>query len=104
MLFPSPEMQRYLRASFEHFCTHANSPFNFLRAAVRRNRVAKTFEDHIIEVANFFVEKDPQLEGEKLAVKLSYILASSIILNATRTRLPGRCKFQLRRICACYPE
>ena len=102
MLFSSPEMQQYLRASFEHFCTHANKPFNFLKAAARNNPVAETFEDHIIEAANFFVEKEPQLEGENLTLDLSRILASSILLNATRTRLPGRCEFQLCRICACY--
>jgi len=102
MLFSSQEMQQYLRASFEHFCTYPNSPFNFLKAATRKNPVAKTFEDHIIEAANLFVEKEPQLEGEKVALELSRILASSILLHATRTRLPGRCEFQLCRICACY--
>jgi len=95
MLFSSPEMQQYLRAAFEHFCTHADKPFNFLRATARNNRLKKTFEDHITEAAILFVEKQPQIEGKQLSSDLARLVASSMLLNATRLLLPGRCEFRL---------
>jgi hypothetical protein len=93
MLFSSQELQQYLRVSFEHFCTNMEMPFNFLKAAERINPVAATYEDHIVHAATFFMKRISQVSGEELFNRyLAPLVASSILLNAVRRRLPCRCK------------
>jgi hypothetical protein len=93
MLFSSRELQLYLRISFEHFCTQDKKPFNFLRAAEQLNPAAATYEDHIVNAATFFRKTKPELSGNGLFnIELAPLVASSILLDATRRRRPGRCE------------
>lgn len=88
LLMTSEELDIYLRHAFHHFSKSPSKPFNFLAAAFRHNPVPSTFKDHITKAAIHLMDQLPQESGTKIFKLLAPLVASCILLDASRNRYP----------------
>lgn len=88
LLMTSEELDVYLRHAFHHFSKSPSKPFNFLAAAFRHNPVPSTFKDHITKAAIHLMDQLPQESGTGIFKLLAPLVASCILLDASRNRYP----------------
>lgn len=100
LLMTSEELDIYLRHAFHHFSKSPSKPFNFLAAAFRHNPVPSTFKDHITKAAIHLMDQLPQESGTKIFKLLAPLVASCILLDASRNRYPhgGKESSRLNRL------
>lgn len=88
LLMTSEELDIYLRHAFHHFSKSPSKPFNFLAAAFRHNPVPSTFKDHIAKAATHLMDQLPEISGTDIFKLLAPLVASCILLDASRNRYP----------------
>lgn len=92
MLSSDQKLQVFLQSAFDHFSQNLNSPFDFVKEAVKNNPIPRNFGGNILKLAiavrdnNCFVE---QYDGQKIWLALSQMVASCLMLNSARQSLLG---------------
>ncbi|KAI0525395.1 hypothetical protein F5B22DRAFT_633515 [Xylaria bambusicola] len=83
----------YLMAAFDHFTRDLNTPFDFVREMLRHSPVSRNFEGNILSLAVLIKESAPHVplrhDAEQIFRVIGPMIASCIMLDAVRQKLPG---------------
>lgn len=91
MLLDADELQPYLQNAFDHFADKLNTPFDFVQASFTNSPIPQDFGGNILKLALQVMERWEDLaKASTIFEELSYLVASSILLDATRQRILGR--------------
>jgi hypothetical protein len=93
MLANSERLQSYLQAAFDHFTRDLNTPFDFVKEALKHSPAPRDFQGNILSLAVSIQRHMPlssDTKGpEEVFTRLSKMVASSIMLDAVRQDLMG---------------
>lgn len=89
MLLNSHELQSYLQDAFEHFCRTIDVPFDFVQASFANRSIPTTFGGNILRLAFAMMKQETNPNARAIFDKLSYFLASCIMLDAVRNNIKG---------------
>ncbi|KAI2616839.1 FabD/lysophospholipase-like protein [Hypoxylon sp. NC1633] len=93
MVANTEKLQFYLQAAYDHFTKDLNTPFDFVKETLRHSPVSQNFEGNILSLALAIKDKsaDPILSGdaEQIFRAIGPMIASCVMLDAVRQRLPG---------------
>ncbi|KAI1079978.1 hypothetical protein F5B20DRAFT_147122 [Whalleya microplaca] len=93
MLANAEMLQVYLQAAYDHFTTDLESPFDFVKEALRHNPVPRNFEGNILNLAVAIKDHSNnealRSDARNILLKLAPMLASCVMLDAARQRLLG---------------
>ncbi|KAI1770384.1 hypothetical protein F4818DRAFT_450454 [Hypoxylon cercidicola] len=93
MLANAEMLQVYLHASFDHFTRDLESPFDFVKEALRHNPVPRSFEGNILNLAvsmkNHSESEVLRSDARKRFLRLAPMVASCIMFDAVRQRILG---------------
>ncbi|KAJ8124529.1 hypothetical protein O1611_g9111 [Lasiodiplodia mahajangana] len=93
MLANTEKLQFYLQASFDHFTRDLNTPFDFVKEMLRHSPASRNFEGNILGLA--LLIKDNALhshirnDAEQIFRAIGPMIASCVMLDAVRQKLPG---------------
>lgn len=90
MLLNSHELQSYLQDAFEHFSKTTDAPFDFVQASFANRSTPTTFGGNILELIVAMMKREPKQDVRGFFDKLSYFLASCIMLDAVRSNIKGK--------------
>ena len=91
-------LQEYLQAGFVHFADNIDEPFDFKSVALRTRVIAQDLSDHIVNLAGT-VQKCTRIKPRVLFKGLVSLVASSILLDSVRNKLPGGCQAIIQHQC-----
>jgi hypothetical protein len=98
MRLDAVKLHLYLRNAFDHFATHADKPFDFVKASFDINPISPSFSlrDGILRLAITvqLLADDPM--GLSVWMKISRVIASCFMLNAHQRSVKGLGKIQSR--------
>lgn len=89
MLTNADELNVYLQSGFDHFTTHLDVPFNFMRISLLRNPIPNDFGGHILQLCTTISSQQPNHQHGRISwifEKLSVMLASCVLLDCARFR------------------
>ncbi|OTA77343.1 hypothetical protein M434DRAFT_402358 [Hypoxylon sp. CO27-5] len=93
MLANAEMLQLYLHASYDHFTKDLESPFDFVKEALRHNPVSRSFEGNILRLAVSMKSHARSLvlrnDANRIFLKLAPMVASCIMLDAVRQHRLG---------------
>jgi len=90
MLLSADELQPYLQFAFDHYSNNLNAPFDFVKASFAQNRIPNDFGGSILKMAiNIMQVWVNKLDAEHIFNELSTLVASCIMLDSTRNKIPG---------------
>ena len=87
LLWDWHQLDIYLGSAFDHFSRDPVQPFNFLNAGFRYNPVRSTFHTHILAAAIRIKDRKQDI-SVNIFEKLAPLIASSILLDICRKKLP----------------
>lgn len=94
MLANAEMLQVYLHASFDHFTRDLESPFDFVKEALRHNPVPRSFEGNILNLAvsmkNHSESEVLRHDARRIFLRLAPMVASCIMFDTVRQRILGR--------------
>ncbi|RWA12744.1 hypothetical protein EKO27_g2394 [Xylaria grammica] len=83
----------YLMAAFDHFTQDLNTPFDFVKEMLRHSPVSRNFEGNILNLSLLIKESavHPAVrnDAEQIFRVLGPMIASCVMLDAVRQKLPG---------------
>ncbi|KAI0805870.1 FabD/lysophospholipase-like protein [Xylaria sp. FL0064] len=87
------KLQFYLMAAFDHFTRDLTTPFDFVKEMLRHSPASRNFEGNILSLALLIKENatHPELcnDAEQIFRIIGPMIASCIMLDAVRQKLPG---------------
>lgn len=86
MLLNSDELGMFLQSAFDHFSQDLENPFNFIEVSLRNNPIPKDFGGNVLQLAIAVQQADRNTYGEWIFGRLSYVVASSVLLDCVRNR------------------
>lgn len=89
MLSTADELNTYLQSGFDHFTTHLNVPFDFMRISLLSNPIPNDFGGHILQLCTTISSQQPNHQPGRISwifEKLSVMLASCVLLDCARFR------------------
>lgn len=93
MLANAEMFQVYLHASFDHFTRDLESPFDFVKEALRHNPVPRSFEGNILNLAVSMKEHSEseslRNNAKKIFLRLAPMVASCILFDTVRQKILG---------------
>lgn len=93
MLANAEMLQVYLHASFDHFTRDLESPFDFVKEALRHNPVPRSFEGNILNLAvsmkNHSESEVLRHDARRIFLRLAPMVASCIMFDTVRQRILG---------------
>ncbi|KAI2617824.1 hypothetical protein GGR54DRAFT_607089 [Hypoxylon sp. NC1633] len=93
MLANSEMLQVYLHASYDHFTRDLASPFDFVKEALRRSPVPRSFEGNILRLAvsikDHAKEESLRKNAKQIFLILAPMVASCIMFDAVRQQILG---------------
>ncbi|OTA56311.1 FabD/lysophospholipase-like protein [Hypoxylon sp. EC38] len=93
MLANAEMLQLYLHASYDHFTKDLESPFDFVKEALRHNPVSRSFEGNILRLAVSMKSYARSLvlrnDANIIFLKLAPMIASCIMFDAVRQHRLG---------------
>ena len=89
MLLNSQELQSYLQDAFDHFSRSIEVPFDFVQAAFANRSMPATFGGNILQLAVTMMKQNPDPNARVIFDKLSFLVASCIMLDAARNNIKG---------------
>jgi len=90
MLLSADELQPYLQYAFDHFSNNLDAPFDFVKASLTQNSIPNDFGGSILKMAiNIMQVWENKLDAEHIFNELSPLVASCIMLDSTRNKIPG---------------
>lgn len=94
MLANAEMFQVYLHASFDHFTRDLESPFDFVKEALRHNPVPRSFEGNILNLAVSMKEHSEseslRNNAKKIFLRLAPMVASCILFDTVRQKILGQ--------------
>lgn len=92
MLANGEKLQIYLQSAFDHFSQNLDTPFDFIKEAIRINPLPRDFCGNIMKLAiaikNFSNFRD-RADVPRIFQELSQMVASCIVWDSIRQGLPG---------------
>ncbi|KAF2963626.1 hypothetical protein GQX73_g9958 [Xylaria multiplex] len=83
----------YLMAAFDHFTRDLNTPFDFVKEMLRHSPVSRNFEGNILNLSLLIKESavHPAVrnDAEQIFRAIGPMIASCVMLDAVRQKLPG---------------
>ncbi|KAI1266454.1 hypothetical protein F5Y18DRAFT_416320 [Xylariaceae sp. FL1019] len=93
MLATTEKLQFYLQAAYDHFTRDLNTPFDFVKEMLRHSPISRNFEGNILNLALLIKNSSayPALyqDAEQIFRVIGPMVASCIMLDAVRQKLPG---------------
>ncbi|KAI0403160.1 hypothetical protein F4802DRAFT_316845 [Xylaria palmicola] len=93
MLANTDKFQFYLQAAFDHFTRDLTTPFDFVKEMLRHSPVSRNFEGNILSLALLIKENaaHPAIrnDAEQIFRAVGPMIASCVMLDAVRQKLPG---------------
>ncbi|KAI1640601.1 hypothetical protein F4809DRAFT_397901 [Biscogniauxia mediterranea] len=93
MLANTEKLQFYLQAAYDHFTRYYQTPFDFVKETLRHSPVSRNFEGNILNLALLIKEKcrNPEFrnDAEQIFRAIGPMIASCVMLDAVRQKLPG---------------
>jgi hypothetical protein len=90
MLFTADELHPYLVSAFDHFATNLDDPFDFVKFSCTNSPIPMDFAGSIVKLAVMATTSShPSLSVSDIFEELSYMVASSIMLDTARHRKIG---------------
>ncbi|KAI1125989.1 hypothetical protein F5Y10DRAFT_279102 [Nemania abortiva] len=93
MLANTEKLQFYLQASFDHFTRDLNTPFDFVKEMLRHSPASRNFEGNILGLALLIKENalhtSIRNDAEQIFRAIGPMIASCVMLDAVRQKLPG---------------
>lgn len=91
MLLDADELQPCLQAAFDHFADKLDTTFDFVQASFTNSPIPHNFGGNILKLALQVMERwEDVAKASTIFEELSYLVASSILLDATRQRILGK--------------
>ncbi|KAM0713999.1 hypothetical protein Q7P37_010963 [Cladosporium fusiforme] len=91
MLLDADELQPYLQNAFDHFADKLDTPFDFVQASFTNSPIPQNFGGNILKLALQVMERwEDVAKANTIFEELSYLVASSILLDATKQKILGR--------------
>ena len=84
MLLDAEELQSYLQYAFDHFAVSLDRPFDFVQASFSNSPIPLDFGGNILKLAIILMGVLKVLNIRNILQELSYMVASCIMLDATR--------------------
>ncbi|KAI3321837.1 hypothetical protein HD806DRAFT_523766 [Xylariaceae sp. AK1471] len=93
MLANTEKLQFYLQAAFDHFTRDLHTPFDFVKEMLRHSPVSRNFEGNILNLA-LLIKDSPshstlRNDAEQIFRAMGPMIASCVMLDAVRQKLPG---------------
>ncbi|KAI1208514.1 uncharacterized protein F4807DRAFT_452194 [Annulohypoxylon truncatum] len=91
MLATEEKLQKYLQAAYDHFSGDLNTPFDFVKEALKHNPIPQDFGGNILNLAVAIKQNCSFLQrnAEKIFDKMVPMISSCIMLDAVRQNLLG---------------
>jgi energy-coupling factor transporter ATP-binding protein EcfA2 len=90
MLLDADELQPYLHFAFDHFADNLQTPFDFVQASLTNSPIPHNLGGNILKLALQIMERwEDVARASTIFEELSYLVASSILLEATKQRILG---------------
>lgn len=91
MLLNADELQPYLQIAFDHFANNLNTPFDFVQASLTNSPIPHDFGGNILKLGLMILERwENVTDASIIFEELSYLVASCILLEATKQKILGR--------------
>lgn len=92
MLATGEQLQVYLQSAFDHFSQNLDTPFDFVKEAIKINPIPRDFRGNILKLA-IAIRDNGRLtqigDGPRIFHELSVMVASCVMLDFVRHGLPG---------------
>jgi hypothetical protein len=90
MLLDADEFQPYLQTAFDHFAENLDTPFDFVQASFANSPIPNNFGGNILKLAIHMMTTWGELRSPLFIFEeLSVVVASCIMLDATRQKIRG---------------
>ncbi|KAI0024490.1 FabD/lysophospholipase-like protein [Xylariomycetidae sp. FL0641] len=93
MLATSEKLEFYLQAAYDHFTKDLNSPFDFVQETLRHSPISRNFEGNILSLAlsirDYSIHSHLRADAEQIFRAIGPVIASCVMLDAVRQKLPG---------------
>ncbi|KAI1745919.1 hypothetical protein F4680DRAFT_442191 [Xylaria scruposa] len=93
MLANEEKLQFYLQAAFDHFTLDLHTPFDFVKEMLEHSPVSRNFEGSILGLALLIKENSvhpvTRNDAERIFRTIGPMIASCVMLDAVRQKLPG---------------
>ncbi|KAI1452785.1 hypothetical protein F4805DRAFT_462423 [Annulohypoxylon moriforme] len=91
MLATAEKLQKYLQAAYDHFAKNLDTPFDFIKEALKHNPIPQDFGGNILNLAVAIKQNCSSLQGdtEKIFNRMVPMISSCILLDAVRQSLMG---------------
>lgn len=94
MLANAERFQVYLQAAYDHFTKDLNSPFDFVKEALRHSPVPRDFGGNILSLAisirDRAKDEETRTDAERIFSRLGPMIASCVMFDAVRQNLMGK--------------
>jgi hypothetical protein len=90
MRFNSSEFEHNVQLALDHFSGHLDVPFDFAMAALKDRPISPNFSEHITRVIIKWTERYPDMSIHAVLLRISPLVASCIIFNASHSGHRGR--------------
>ncbi|KAI0392820.1 hypothetical protein F5Y17DRAFT_337492 [Xylariaceae sp. FL0594] len=93
MLANTEKLQFYLQAAYDHFTRDLTTPFDFVEEMLRHSPASRSFEGNILNLA-LLIRDSPshpalRSDAEQIFRAMGPMIASCVMLDAVRQKLPG---------------
>ncbi|ORY59725.1 uncharacterized protein BCR38DRAFT_445344 [Pseudomassariella vexata] len=93
MLANTEKLQFYLQAAYDHFAKDLDTPFDFVKEALRHSPVSRNFEGNTLNLALSIKEKSSNIDlrgnAEQIFRAIGPMIASYVMFDAVRQNLLG---------------
>lgn len=93
MLMNADELDELFQAAFEHFSRSPDATFDLIKAARKNTAIPRDFAGNVTKIAVAIrdtLQKERPLTGNDVFKPLSLMVASSILLECTRSKWKGK--------------
>ncbi|KAF6818372.1 hypothetical protein CMUS01_11936 [Colletotrichum musicola] len=90
MVATADKLQTYLFAAYNHFCRDLDTPFDFIKEALKYNPIPQHFGGNILDLA-ISIKRNSQHGGtmQQIFEKMVPMISSCIMLHSVRQKLSG---------------
>lgn len=100
MLATSDKLQVYLQAAYDHFSKDLDTPFDFIKEALKNNPIPRDFGGNILNLAlsiKYNSEDNVRDDTVKIFDTMAPMIASCIMLDSVRQNLMGESAYPIVR-------
>jgi hypothetical protein len=90
LLLNALDFQTFFQHALDHFCKTIESPFDFVQISFSKGRLSSAFSRNTLAIAVSMMNSPAKPRPSVIFEKLSYLIASCIMLDAVRHDIRGR--------------